>query len=119
MSHRLILFGVPGAGKGTQGRCLRERYDIPQIATGEMLREAVKEHDLSGVVVCACSPTLHEQTFRKASKAAGLNQFMVEMANIREHCSWVHPDKAPARSRRSSCARSASRRSRTTSRSRR
>jgi adenylate kinase len=49
MSYRLILLGVPGAGKGTQGRRLRERYDIPQIATGEMLREAVKNNTPLGL----------------------------------------------------------------------
>lgn len=55
------------------------------------LKEAIKEYKLDGVVVAACSPRMHEPTFRKACAEAGLNPYMCEMANIREHCSWVHP----------------------------
>lgn len=55
-----------------------------------LVQQAIKEHNLTGVVVSACSPRMHEPTFRKASKDAGLNPFMCEMANLREHCSWVH-----------------------------
>jgi len=51
---------------------------------------AIAEHDLTGVVVAACSPRLHEPTFRVATKEGGLNPFRFEMANIREHNSWVH-----------------------------
>ena len=56
-----------------------------------LLKEAIKEHKLDGVVVAACSPRMHEPTFRKACAEAGLNPFLCEMSNIREHCSWVHP----------------------------
>jgi heterodisulfide reductase subunit A len=52
--------------------------------------EAIKEHDLNGIVVAACSPRLHEPTFRTATKEGGLNPFRFEMANIREQNSWVH-----------------------------
>ena len=55
-----------------------------------LIKNAIKEHKLDGVVVSACSPHMHEKTFRKAVTEAGLNQFLCEMANIREHCSWVH-----------------------------
>ena len=58
----------------------------------EMIKEAIKEHNLTGIVVCSCSPRMHEQTFRKTAEAAGLNPYMVEIANIREQCSWVHKD---------------------------
>jgi heterodisulfide reductase subunit A len=61
-----------------------------------LLKKAVAEHNLDGIVVAACSPRMHEKTFRKAAQAAGVNPFLVEMANIREHCSWVHEDKAEA-----------------------
>ncbi|MCL2408865.1 MAG: CoB--CoM heterodisulfide reductase iron-sulfur subunit A family protein [Oscillospiraceae bacterium] len=61
-----------------------------------MIINAVKEHNLSGVVICSCSPRMHEATFRKAAEKAGLNPYMVEIANIREHCSWIHKDKAEA-----------------------
>lgn len=59
----------------------------------DAIRTAIRNHRLNRVVVAACSPRMHELTFRKAAAAAGLNSFLVEMANIREHCSWVHPDK--------------------------
>ncbi|MFI3324772.1 MAG: CoB--CoM heterodisulfide reductase iron-sulfur subunit A family protein [Clostridia bacterium] len=52
--------------------------------------EAAKKYDLTGLVICSCSPRMHEATFRKAAAKAGLNPFMVEIANIREHCSWIH-----------------------------
>ena len=60
------------------------------------IRNAIAEHRLTGVVVCACSPRMHEATFRKTIMTAGLNPYMVEIANIREQCSWVHTDKAEA-----------------------
>ena len=56
--------------------------------------DAIKKKGLTGVVVAACSPTLHEPTFRTAAQRAGLNPYKVEIANIREQCSWVHEDKA-------------------------
>ncbi len=54
--------------------------------------EAVKEHKLTGIVVCSCSPRMHEATFRKTATRCGINPYMVEIANIREHCSWIHKD---------------------------
>ena len=54
------------------------------------IAEAVKEKKLTGIVVCSCSPRMHENTFRTAAKRAGINPYMVEIANIREHCSWIH-----------------------------
>ena len=58
----------------------------------ELIKQAIKEHNLTGIVVCSCSPRMHEATFRKTAAAAGLNPYMVEIANIREQCSWVHKD---------------------------
>ena len=60
----------------------------------EMIQEAIKEHKLTGIVVCSCSPRMHEATFRKTAQQAGINPYMVEIANIREQCSWVHKDIA-------------------------
>jgi heterodisulfide reductase subunit A2 len=57
---------------------------------------AIKDHKLDNVVISCCSPSLHEKTFRDASKAAGLNPFQCEIANIREQCAWVHKDKNQA-----------------------
>lgn len=61
-----------------------------------LLKKAIAEHRLDGVVVAACSPRMHEKTFRKAAESAGLNAYLCEMANIREHCSWVHEDRSEA-----------------------
>jgi heterodisulfide reductase subunit A2 len=55
-----------------------------------LIKSAIAEKGLTGVVVAACSPRMHEPTFRKACAEAGLNPYMCEMANLREHCSWVH-----------------------------
>jgi heterodisulfide reductase subunit A len=55
-----------------------------------LIKSAIKDKGLDGVVVASCSPRMHEPTFRKACAEAGLNPFMCEMANLREHCSWVH-----------------------------
>ncbi len=54
------------------------------------IEKAIKENNLTGIVVAACSPRLHEPTFRTATKEGGLNPFRFEMANIREQNSWVH-----------------------------
>ena len=58
----------------------------------EMIAAEVRERGLDRVVVAACSPRMHERTFRGASRAAGLNPYLFDMANIREQCSWVHAD---------------------------
>jgi heterodisulfide reductase subunit A-like polyferredoxin len=60
------------------------------------IKEDIAEHDLDRVVVASCSPRLHEPTFRQMLQAAGLNPFLLEMANIREHCSWVHMNEPEA-----------------------
>ena len=62
----------------------------------QMIKDAIKEKKLTGVVVAACSPRMHEPTFRRAAAEAGLNPFLLEMANVREHCSWVHEDRGQA-----------------------
>ncbi|MBQ8978216.1 MAG: CoB--CoM heterodisulfide reductase iron-sulfur subunit A family protein, partial [Oscillospiraceae bacterium] len=58
-----------------------------------LVQDTIREQRLTGVVVCSCSPRMHEATFRKAAAKAGLNPYMVEIANIREQCSWIHKDK--------------------------
>ncbi len=71
------------------------QYMCSEAGQGK-LKDAVKEHGLTGIVICACSPRMHEATFRNAAKAAGVNPYMVEIANIREQCSWIHRDRAEA-----------------------
>jgi len=57
-----------------------------------LIKGKIKEKKLSGVVVAACSPSLHEITFRRTVEKSGLNPYLLEIANIREQCSWVHTD---------------------------
>jgi heterodisulfide reductase subunit A len=57
-----------------------------------LIKEDIRDFDLNRVVVASCSPLMHEITFRNACQEAGLNPFLFQMANIREHVSWVHPD---------------------------
>ncbi len=57
------------------------------------IKEAIKEHKLNRVVVASCTPRIHEPTFRACITETGLNPYLLEMANIREHCSWVHPNE--------------------------
>ena len=56
----------------------------------QIIREAIREKGIEGVVVACCSPNMHENTFRKAVKSQGMNPYLCEIANIREQCSWVH-----------------------------
>lgn len=62
----------------------------------ELIIKDIKEHKLNRIVVSACSPRIHELTFRKALENAGLNPYLFEMANIREQVSWVHNDREMA-----------------------
>ncbi|GHT49115.1 heterodisulfide reductase subunit A [Bacteroidia bacterium] len=74
-----------------EGVALATNYKYMCSEPGQaMIKDAIREKGLDGVVVAACSPRMHEPTFRKACAEAGLNPFMCEIANIREHCSWVH-----------------------------
>ena len=54
------------------------------------IKEDIKEMHLNRVVVASCSPRLHEPTFRQCISEAGVNHYLLEMANLREQCSWVH-----------------------------
>lgn len=68
---------------------VRNRYTCADPGQNEIKR-AIAEHDLNRVVVASCTPKIHEGTFRQCVAEAGLNPYLMEMANIREHCSWVH-----------------------------
>jgi heterodisulfide reductase subunit A len=79
------------------GVVLARDYKFMCSSLGQrMIEEDIKEHQLDRVVVAACSPHLHEKTFRKACSSGGLNPYLMEMCNIREHCSWIHKDNAAA-----------------------
>ena len=62
----------------------------------QLIEEDIRESGLDRVVVAACSPRMHEPTFRGACERAGVNPYMLEIANIREHCAWVHTDRDEA-----------------------
>ncbi|KPV62020.1 MAG: CoB--CoM heterodisulfide reductase iron-sulfur subunit A [Candidatus Bathyarchaeota archaeon BA2] len=65
----------------------------------EMIQEGIKEHGLNRIVVASCSPRMHLDTFRRTLESAGLNPYFLEMANVREQCSWVHDDIEAATSK--------------------
>ncbi|MGB6340720.1 MAG: FAD-dependent oxidoreductase [Candidatus Aminicenantaceae bacterium] len=70
--------------------------------TQEVIKEVIKEHNLNRVIVASCTPRTHEPLFRNTIREAGLNQYLFEMANIRDQCSWVHmmePEKASEKSK--------------------
>lgn len=62
----------------------------------ELIQQDIPEYHLNRIVVAACSPLLHEQTFRHATARGGLNPFYFHMVNIREHDAWVHDDRKAA-----------------------
>jgi len=58
----------------------------------QLIKKSIKKHKLDGVVIACCSPRMHEHTFRQVVEDGGLNQFNLEISNIREQCSWAHDD---------------------------
>jgi heterodisulfide reductase subunit A len=62
----------------------------------ELIMRDIEAENLDRIVVAACSPTMHERTFRNVLSRSGLNPYFLEIANIREHCSWVHSDRTKA-----------------------
>ena len=93
---------VDVAGGGRRGgrlpgvRCAVDYKYMCSDPGQALIREKIAAEHLDGVVVASCSPHMHLSTFRKAAAEAGLNPYLVEMANIREHCSWVHHDRRQA-----------------------
>jgi len=73
----------------------------------ELIRQDIAAYRLNRVVVAACSPRMHEPTFRGAVFGAGMNPYLFEMCNIREHCSWVHTDRTAATDKARDLVRSA------------
>jgi heterodisulfide reductase subunit A len=85
---------VVDALKGYEGVVYVTDYSYMCSNPGqELIRERIVTEGLDGVVVAACSPTLHESTFRWTVRSEGMNPYMAEIANIREQCSWVHRDR--------------------------
>ena len=87
------VHAVADAMKNEPGVVFSTEYQYMCSQAGQdLIKAAIAEHKLTGIVVCSCSPRMHEATFRKTAAAAGLNPYMVEIANIREQCSWVHKE---------------------------
>ena len=85
------------AGENLEGVAVAREYKFLCSSLGQaMIQDDIKEHGLTRVVVAACSPHLHEKTFRRACANAGLNPYLLQMANIREHVSWVTKHKETA-----------------------
>ena len=83
--------------RGLEGVVLARNYTYMCSDPGQdLIKQDIQEHGLNRVVVASCSPLMHEPTFRRACAEGGLNPFFVQMANIREHCSWVVDDRQKA-----------------------
>src|SRR5512140_2165819 len=76
----------------------------------ELIKQDIREYKLNRIVVAACSPQLHEKTFRTAAAEGGINPYFVQMVNVREHDSWVHVDKQAATEKARDLIRAAIRR---------
>ncbi len=88
---------VVDAAAGWPGVSCAQHYKYMCSDPGQaMIREKIAAEKLDGVVVASCSPHMHLKTFRRTVAAAGLNPYLLEMANIREQCSWVHQDRDQA-----------------------
>jgi len=68
---------------------VKNKYTCSEPGQQE-IKNAIGEHKLKRVVVAACTPRMHEPTFRQCVSEVGINPYLMEMANIREQCSWVH-----------------------------
>jgi len=102
---------VTNFAKGLPSVALAREYKFMCSDPGqELIKNDIKEQGINRVVVASCSPRLHESTFRRALASAGLNPYFFEMANIREHCSWVIEDKAAATEKAKSAVSGAVRR---------
>lgn len=78
---------------------VRNRYTCADPGQQE-IQKVIREQSLNRVVVASCSPSSYEPIFRKCIQEAGLNRYLLEMANIREHCSWVTPNDREAATRK-------------------
>ncbi|MBF0314456.1 MAG: CoB--CoM heterodisulfide reductase iron-sulfur subunit A family protein [Oligoflexia bacterium] len=97
ISRTVDVVKVAEAMAGVPGVVTSVEYKYMCSDPGQkIMKESIKNDALDGVVVALCSPLMHEKTFRTAAEEAGLNPFLLEVANIREHCSWVHENKEEA-----------------------
>ena len=89
--------GVAAAARKMPGVVFASDYKYMCSEPGQkLIQDTIAAEKLDRVVVASCSPRMHEPTFRRTVAAAGVNPYRMEMANLREHCSWVHQDKPVA-----------------------
>jgi heterodisulfide reductase subunit A len=89
--------GVAAAARQMPGVVFASDYKYMCSEPGQkLIQDTIAAEKLDRVVVASCSPRMHEPTFRRTVAAAGVNPYRMEMANLREHCSWVHGDQAVA-----------------------
>ncbi len=97
ISATVDVGAVAEYARGLDGVALVRDYTYMCSDPGQdLIKQDVHDHGLNRVVVASCSPLMHEPTFRRACSEAGLNPFFMQMANIREQCSWVVDDRAQA-----------------------
>ncbi|MBM3200041.1 CoB--CoM heterodisulfide reductase iron-sulfur subunit A family protein, partial [Candidatus Woesearchaeota archaeon] len=97
IASKVDVESVIAYAKQIPGVAVAKNYQYMCSDPGQdMIKKDIKEQGLERIVIAACSPRMHETTFRKMVQAAGLNPYLLEIANIREQCSWVHEDKAKA-----------------------
>jgi heterodisulfide reductase subunit A len=91
------VVAVTEFARGLEGVVLARDYTYMCSDPGQdLIKKDITEYGLNRVVVASCTPLMHEPTFRRACAEGGLNPFFFQMANIREHCSWVVSDRAQA-----------------------
>ena len=96
---------------GLEGVSIARDYTYMCSDPGQdLIKQDIKELGLNRIVVASCSPLMHEPTFRRACQEGGLNPFFFQMANIREHCSWVIEDRQRATNKAKSMVAAAVRR---------
>ena len=94
ISASIDVEGVAEAAVDLPGVVVARDYTYMCSDPGqELIKQDIREYGLNRIVVASCSPRMHEPTFRAAAHQEGVNPYQVEMANIREQCSWVHTDK--------------------------
>jgi heterodisulfide reductase subunit A2 len=105
------VHGLARFAGGLAGVAVAREYKYMCSDPGqELIRKDVRDHSLDRIVVAACSPHLHEHTFRQAVAQAGLNPYFFQMVNLREHDAWVHTDRAAATAKAMDLLRAAVRR---------
>lgn len=91
IAHVVNVYSLQENAKKLQDVILAKDLQFMCSKSGQnSIAEDIRTNNLTHILVAACSPKLHESTFRRVLEKAGLNQYMFEMVNIREQCSWVH-----------------------------